>query len=203
MNGPTMRRCADGSARRTEKPPRSLVRGTITRSIASHAWASPGRGSLPGKKLMVESPGGATLTARCLLMQTGVVVYMGIGPDDCETPRLPRCGLRSLRYRGAAPPLPARAGEVRDHLECRGERVRRGVERRRHRMDRNGARAELDCRDHLRAARLARHRARRSRRARTAAACGRRSGVCGFRPVGDVPALFRGEPSLRVLLPGA
>src|SRR5262249_47726254 len=128
MNGPTMRRCADGSARRTEKPPRSLVRGTITRSIASQAWASPGTGALPGKKLMVEPRGGATLTARRLLMQAGVVVYMGIGPDDGETPRLPRRGLRSLRHRGAAPPLPARAGEVRDHMERRGERVRCGVE---------------------------------------------------------------------------
>ena len=37
MNGPTMRVCADGSARRTAKPsPISTVRGTITCWIASH-----------------------------------------------------------------------------------------------------------------------------------------------------------------------
>src|SRR5215831_18141988 len=49
MNGPTMRDCADGNARRT---PRSTVRGTITRAMASHASASPAAGSLPRKKLM-------------------------------------------------------------------------------------------------------------------------------------------------------
>src|SRR5262245_60191275 len=52
MNGPTMRDCADGSARRTAKSPRSTVRGTITRAMASHAKASPAAGSLPRKKLM-------------------------------------------------------------------------------------------------------------------------------------------------------
>src|SRR5262249_7746300 len=53
MNGPTMRRCAEGRARRTVKPPMSLVRGMITRSMASHAYASPGAGSLAGKKLIL------------------------------------------------------------------------------------------------------------------------------------------------------
>src|SRR5262245_57318152 len=52
MNGPTMRDCADGSARRTAKSPRSTVRGTMTRSIAAQASASPAAGSLPRKKLM-------------------------------------------------------------------------------------------------------------------------------------------------------
>src|SRR5215467_10471546 len=52
MNGPTMRRLVCGSARRTAKCPTSTPRGTITRSMASAAGASPGAGSLPGKKLM-------------------------------------------------------------------------------------------------------------------------------------------------------
>src|SRR5262249_23324179 len=52
MNGPTMRRRALGSPRRTVKPPMSAVRGTMTRSIASQAGASPGVGSLAGEKLM-------------------------------------------------------------------------------------------------------------------------------------------------------
>ena len=50
MNGPTMRRCAEGSARRTSKLPRSVVRGTITRSIASHWKVLPGVGVLAGEK---------------------------------------------------------------------------------------------------------------------------------------------------------
>src|SRR5215475_5399781 len=52
MKGPTIRRRACGSARRTEKPPRSTLRGTIISSMASQAETSPGRGSLPGKKLI-------------------------------------------------------------------------------------------------------------------------------------------------------
>src|SRR5262245_444678 len=52
MNGPTMRRRACGSARRTVKPPMSAVRGTITRSIASQLGASPAAGSCAGKKLI-------------------------------------------------------------------------------------------------------------------------------------------------------
>src|SRR5215216_2463168 len=52
MNGPTIRRCACGSARRTVNPPISAVRGTITTSIASQAGASPAAGSLAGKKLI-------------------------------------------------------------------------------------------------------------------------------------------------------
>src|SRR6516165_91896 len=55
MKGPTMRRRACGSARRTSKWPRSTLRGTMTRSMASAAVALPGGGSLPGKKLMTES----------------------------------------------------------------------------------------------------------------------------------------------------
>src|SRR5262245_29744740 len=52
MNGPTIRRCTCGSARRTVNPPRSAVRGTITTSIASQAGASPAAGSFAGKKLI-------------------------------------------------------------------------------------------------------------------------------------------------------
>src|ERR1051326_4453291 len=55
MNGPTMRRRAEGSARRTVSPPRSTVRGTIAMSIASQLNASPRTGSLAGKKLMADS----------------------------------------------------------------------------------------------------------------------------------------------------
>ena len=55
MNGPTSRRWRVGRARRTWKPPISLVRGMIRFSIASQAKASPGRGSLPGKKDMAHS----------------------------------------------------------------------------------------------------------------------------------------------------
>src|SRR5216683_2356786 len=47
MNGPTMRRRVEGSARRTVKPPRSAVRGTITSAIASQEGASPGSGLSP------------------------------------------------------------------------------------------------------------------------------------------------------------
>ena len=57
MKGPTICRSAEGSARRTSKPPRSRARGTMTISIASHAghrraadrgreertWRPPGR----------------------------------------------------------------------------------------------------------------------------------------------------------------
>src|SRR5215475_2356351 len=53
MNGPTMRRLTWGRARRTAKCPTSTLRGTTTRSMASAARASPGAGSLPGKKLIV------------------------------------------------------------------------------------------------------------------------------------------------------
>src|SRR5580700_5676340 len=53
MKGPTMRRLTWGSARRTVKPPRSTLRGTITRSMASPAAASPGAGSGTGEKLIV------------------------------------------------------------------------------------------------------------------------------------------------------
>src|SRR4051812_745692 len=63
MNGPTMRRFACGSARRTSKPPRSTLRGTIMRSMASQAGASPSAGSLPGKKLMRLTP--TTLANDC------------------------------------------------------------------------------------------------------------------------------------------
>src|SRR6516225_7992898 len=56
MNGPTMRRLACGSARRTAKCPTSTLRGTITRSMASAEGASPGSGSFPGKKLMPGVP---------------------------------------------------------------------------------------------------------------------------------------------------
>src|SRR5262245_33227232 len=52
MNGPTMRRRACGSARRTVKSPTSAVRGTITRSMASQAGALPAAGSCAGKKLI-------------------------------------------------------------------------------------------------------------------------------------------------------
>ena len=53
MKGPTMRRLLWGRARRTEKPPRSTLRGTMVNSMASQAAASPGFGSLSGLKLMV------------------------------------------------------------------------------------------------------------------------------------------------------
>src|SRR6516225_8752381 len=61
MNGPTMRRLACGSARRTTKCPTSTLRGTIMRSMASAEWASPGSGSLPGKKLMGSAPPASSL----------------------------------------------------------------------------------------------------------------------------------------------
>ena len=37
MKGPTICRCADGSARRTSNPPRSRARGTMTAAMASTA----------------------------------------------------------------------------------------------------------------------------------------------------------------------
>src|SRR5215213_1369303 len=58
MNGPTSRRLAVGSARRTWKPPMSLALGITISSMASQAKASPGVGSLPGKKLMRRFPSG-------------------------------------------------------------------------------------------------------------------------------------------------
>src|SRR5579871_3400298 len=57
MKGPTMRRLTCGSARRTAKPPRSTLRGTMTRSMASAAAASPGAGSATGEKLIRASRG--------------------------------------------------------------------------------------------------------------------------------------------------
>src|ERR1700739_4847586 len=56
MNGPTIRERADGSARRTCRPPRSTERGTITWVIASLERASPKAGSLAGKKLIGAAP---------------------------------------------------------------------------------------------------------------------------------------------------
>src|SRR5262245_42437773 len=53
MNGPTICLCADGSARRTSKPPRSRARGTITCSTASQEWRSPGTGSLSVSQLII------------------------------------------------------------------------------------------------------------------------------------------------------
>src|SRR3954454_3957525 len=52
--GPTICRWADGSARRTAKLPRSRARGTITVSIRSAAWASPGFGSGQGCQLICD-----------------------------------------------------------------------------------------------------------------------------------------------------
>src|SRR5260370_29327110 len=53
MKGPTICRLPCGSARRTSNPsPRSRVRGTMTRSSASHDFASPSTGSLEGCQLM-------------------------------------------------------------------------------------------------------------------------------------------------------
>src|SRR5262249_22318079 len=52
MNGPTICFPAAGSARRTEKPPRSRARGTITCSMASHERGLPGTGSLSGCQLI-------------------------------------------------------------------------------------------------------------------------------------------------------
>src|SRR3974390_2762449 len=57
MNGPTMRERAEGSARRTCKPPRSTVRGTTMCAIASLDGASPNVGSLAGKKLIASRTG--------------------------------------------------------------------------------------------------------------------------------------------------
>src|ERR1700682_896381 len=59
MKGPTICRLPCGSARRpTSNPaPRSRVRGTMTRSSASHDLASPSTGSLEGCQLMGDSFG--------------------------------------------------------------------------------------------------------------------------------------------------
>src|SRR5579862_1326856 len=67
MNGPTMRERAEGRARCTWKPPRSTERGTITCSMTSLARASPGAGSLPGKKLMLSSLQGSDRVELLLL----------------------------------------------------------------------------------------------------------------------------------------
>jgi hypothetical protein len=55
MNGPTICLCVEGSARRTEKPPRSRARGTMTISMASQVNASPGLGSMARCQLMLNS----------------------------------------------------------------------------------------------------------------------------------------------------
>src|SRR4051812_2585113 len=73
MNGPTMRRFACGSARRTSKPPRSTLRGTIMRSMASQAGASPSAGSLPGKKLMRLTPTTWPMIAALTTVMPGLV----------------------------------------------------------------------------------------------------------------------------------
>src|SRR5262245_54065170 len=52
MKGPTICRSGEGRARRTEKPPRSRVRGTITVSIRSQARRSPASGSSQGCQLL-------------------------------------------------------------------------------------------------------------------------------------------------------
>src|ERR1700732_561449 len=65
MKGPTMRRLTWGRARRTEKPPRSTLRGTITRSMASPAAASPGAGSGTGEKLIVTCSGVSCSVVSC------------------------------------------------------------------------------------------------------------------------------------------
>src|SRR3954467_973447 len=55
MKGPTICRLPCGSARRTANPsPRSRVRGTMTRSSASHDMGSPSTGSFEGCQLMVD-----------------------------------------------------------------------------------------------------------------------------------------------------
>src|SRR3984957_18819063 len=53
MKGTNLPPLTWGGARRTAKPPRSTLRGTITRSMASPAAASPGAGSGTGEKLIV------------------------------------------------------------------------------------------------------------------------------------------------------
>src|SRR5262249_32639030 len=74
----------------------------------------------------------------------------GCRDDDRETPRLPRRRLRSLRRRGTASPLSPRAGQIRGDLGRQGIRVRGNARRR---LVGDDARAELDGRDRLRAAR--------------------------------------------------
>src|SRR5207248_247541 len=56
MNGPTICRCVEGSARRTSKLPISRLRGTIIASMASQEKRSPGLGSSAGCQLMPGSP---------------------------------------------------------------------------------------------------------------------------------------------------
>src|SRR5262245_6909875 len=81
MNGPTMRDCALGSARRISKPPRSTVRGTTTCLIASHWKALPGAGSLAGKKLMafscVREPIWAPAPANSMRLDAGQAYDVG------------------------------------------------------------------------------------------------------------------------------
>ena len=50
MKGPTSRRLAVGSARRTSKPPMSLALGMTISSMASQAKASPGVGIIAGEE---------------------------------------------------------------------------------------------------------------------------------------------------------
>src|SRR5579872_6588935 len=56
MKGPTIWRRPCGSARRTEKPPRSRTRGTMTRSSASQLFGSPAIGSKSFSQLMPRPP---------------------------------------------------------------------------------------------------------------------------------------------------
>src|SRR5215510_1811998 len=89
MKGPTMRWRAWGRARRTEKPPRSTLRGTMINSIASQAGLSPGAGSLPGKNVMANPCGaGPRRVARY------------IGPHNKHSK--PDYGEPSLRFRRAS-----------------------------------------------------------------------------------------------------
>ena len=81
MNGPTRRRFAVGSARRTSRLPMSLVRGMIRCSIASQAGASPAMGSFPGKKDM-ELHLRFSLSNHCCL-------YVGQQRSQALTDRLP------------------------------------------------------------------------------------------------------------------
>src|SRR5215471_6663292 len=104
MNGPTMRLCAWGSARRTVNPPRSAVRGMITRSMASHAGASPAIGSLAGKKLI-----GAPHGRGDNLLSYGVnVTGKHQAPGDCGKIVVPRALDRLLHVQRLRPDRPAR-----------------------------------------------------------------------------------------------
>src|SRR5690349_19912612 len=83
MNGPTSRRFAEGSARRTSKPPMSCARGTIIVSMASQAKASPGTGSGPGKKLIDAHPSsGPGNYADIIARQVAVVCHETHVLDD-------------------------------------------------------------------------------------------------------------------------